>query len=236
MWAAFEGPVPLRCVAGPDRARSAAPRARQTAAPRAHHRPGPRGPPRPPAHRPARPRPGRRSADHRLRPAPRAARPRRLTLLPDPDTPPARPRPGRRQPSNPYPSTDLVISGHQHADPCSVAVPSSRGHAQPRGTPCPSPLKTITTVQDQATTRGSRSDRFGDPASLKSVEERGTHAVLVAVAPLPGSSSTVPVKIDQRRLEQVGQLVGEGRLTNPALGGCDGHDPAHRRSLSGGRA
>jgi len=44
MWAAFEGPVPLRCAAGPDRARSAAPRARQTAAPRAHHRPGPRGP------------------------------------------------------------------------------------------------------------------------------------------------------------------------------------------------
>src|SRR5664280_2101015 len=34
-----------------------------------------------------------------------------------------------------------------------------RAHAQPRGTPCPSPLKTITTAQDQATTRGSRSDR-----------------------------------------------------------------------------
>jgi hypothetical protein len=157
MWAAFEGPVPLRCAAGPDRARSAAPRARQTAAPRAHHRPGPRGPPRPPAHRPARPRPGRRSADHRLRPAPRAARPRRLTLLPDPDTPPARPRPGRRQPANRYPSTDLAPQGTstriRARSPCRAAA-----HAQPRGTPCPSPLKTITTAQDQATTRGSRSE------------------------------------------------------------------------------
>src|SRR5665811_635 len=104
------GPVPLRCAAGPDRARSAAPRARQTAAPRTDHRPGPGGPPRPPAHRPARPRPGRRSADHRLRPAPRAAWPRRLTLLPDPDTPPARPRPGRRQPANRYPSTCLLYT------------------------------------------------------------------------------------------------------------------------------
>src|SRR5450759_1964364 len=58
----------------------------------------------------------------------------------------------------PLPLDRPCPSGHQHADPCSVAVPSSRAHAQPRGTPCPSPLKTITTAQDQATTRGSRSD------------------------------------------------------------------------------
>src|SRR5664279_167832 len=66
-----------------------------------------------------------------------------------------------------------------------------------------------------------------DPTVFESIEQGAAYPFLVPVAPPAGRAPLVPVEIDKRRVEQAGDLVGQGRLYDAPFGSSHRDDLGH---------